>query len=344
MSILRLALLLSIAGLATPAAAEERHILMLLYRGCEEACQSFQDYFRKHRLPVHFTLRDAAQDRTRIAGFVAEAKRIKPDLVVTWGTTVTQDVAGSWRAADPARHVTDIPLVFMIVTNPVEAGIVPRLESSGRNVTGTLYLLDEETQLRAARRYIDFRHLGILVNPDEQNSLTTRDRLRKLAPVLGYTLIERVLPIDSAGKPRPEELEPQVASLAQAGADLLYQSPDTFLNSHRDRLSGAAISHRLPVFSAAEAPVVKSGALMGVVNRYSEVGRLTARQAARILFENAAPAVMPIQLPRRFSFIINIDSARRLQRYPPLRLLDFAEIVGDTRTPANPRENSLQCD
>jgi putative ABC transport system substrate-binding protein len=333
-------LLVCVPGIALAA---EKHVLMLLYRGCEEACQGFQDYFRKHRLPVRFTVRDVAQDKTRIPGFIAEAKKLKPDLILTWGTTVTQEVAGPWNAPDPARHITDIPLIFMIVTNPIEAGLVQSLESSKRNLTGTLYLLDEEIQLRAARSYFDFRHLGLLVNPAEQNSLTTRDRLRQLAPVLGFQLSERTFSLDSHGKPRPEELPQLVASLAQAGADLLYQSPDTFLNLLRDQLTGVAMACKLPVFAASEAPVLKSAALMGVVNRYSEVGRLTAQQAARILFENVAPASIPIALPRRFSFLINMNAARQLERYPPLKLLDFAEVIDDASAPQPSQVNPRSC-
>ena len=336
-------LLAWLASAPNLALAAEKHVLMLLYRGCEEACQGFQEYFRKQRLPVRFTLRDAAQDKTRIPGLVAEAKKLKPDLVVTWGTTITQEVAGPWNAPDPARYISDIPLVFMIVSNPIQAGLVQRLESSARNLSGTLYLLDEETQLRAARSYFNFQHLGLLVNPAEQNSLSTRDRLRELAPLLGFRLSERVFSLDAQGKPRPEELPQLVVSLAQAGADLLYQSPDTFLNLLRDRLTSAATACKLPVFAASEAPVVKSGALMGVVNRYSEVGRLTAQQAARILFENVAPASIPIALPRRFSFLININAARQLARYPPLKLLDFAEIVGDASTPQTSQANTFPC-
>ena len=339
----RLILILLLVCVPGIALAAEKHVLMLLYRGCEEACQGFQDYFRKHHLPVRFTVRDVAQDKTRIPGFIAEAKKLKPDLILTWGTTVTQEVAGPWKAPDPARHITEIPLIFMIVTNPMEAGLVQSLESSKRNLTGTLYLLDEEIQLRAARSYFDFRHLGLLVNPTEQNSLTTRDRLRQLAPVLGFQLSERTFSLDSHGKPRPEELPQLVAGLAQAGADLLYQSPDTFLNLLRDQLTGVAMACKLPVFAASEAPVLKSAALMGVVNRYSEVGRLTAQQAARILFENVAPASIPIALPRRFSFLINMNAARQLERYPPLKLLDFAEIIGDASAPQTPRESSIPC-
>ena len=118
--------------LISPAVAAEKHILMLLYRGCEEACQGFQAYFRKQHLPVRFTIRDAAQDKSRIPVFIAEARRLKPDLILTWGTTITQEVAGTWQATEPTRHIVDTPIVFMAVSNPVEAGLVRDLARPGR--------------------------------------------------------------------------------------------------------------------------------------------------------------------------------------------------------------------
>lgn len=325
-----LLLLLLLLLLAGPAAAADRpyHVMMLLYRGCEEACQGFQDYFRRQGVPVRFTLRDAAQDKSRIAGFVAEARRSRPDLVVTWGTTVTMEAVGRWDQADPARHLTDLPVVFMIVSQPEAIGLVPSLESSRRKLTGSLYLLPVAEQLKAARSYFEFHRIGFLANPTEANSQASLDTLRRQAGVFGYTLVVEPLDLDAQGKPVAATLPAKVAALATAGADLLYLSPDTFLNSQRRAVTGAALARRLPVFAAAEAPVVAADALLGVVNRYDQVGRFTARQALRILRDGVEPAAIPVELPRRFSYLINLRVARELGRYPPLPLLDIAEIVG----------------
>lgn len=339
MSLIRYGLMLLMAALPLPAAAAdpitmparetggERHIYMLLYRGCEEACQGFQDYFRKRGLPVRFTIRDAAQDKQRVRELVAEARAMRPDLLLTWGTTATVEAVGKVGKVDPRRHITDLPVLFMIVSHPKAVGIVDNLARPGRNVSGSLYLLPAETQLRAARSYLGFKRLGLIVNRAEANSLASRDELRALAPRFNYSLIERELPLDENGKPDAGALPGLVAELAQQGAELLYMTPDSFLNSQRDRLTGAALAQRLPVFAAAEAPVVKASALLGVVNKYEDVGRFTAHQAEKILFEGKRAGDLPVQLPRRFSFLINLDVARELGRYPPLQLLDVAELI-----------------
>lgn len=325
-----LAVLLTAQGAAHAAPAERPpyRIAMLLYRGCEEACRGFQAYFRQHGIAAEFTLRDAAQDRRRIAGFVQELRREKPDLVVTWGTTVTEEAAGRWNAVDPRRHLTAVPVVFMIVSDPVAAGIVQRLDKPRRTLTGTLYLLPVETQIKAAHSYLAFRTLGYILNETESNSITTRDALRALAPSQGFTLVERALPVSAAGTPDATALPALLDALKGAGVDLLYQGPDSFLNSRRDVLTDGALARGMPVFAAAEAPVQNGRALFGVVNKYEDVGRFTAAQALRILRDKVSPAAIPVELPRNFSYLINLPVALQLGRYPPLKLLDVAEIVG----------------
>ena len=322
------------------AAADAVHpyrITMILYRGCEEACQHFQLYFRKHGIPVQFTLRDAAQDKEKVRRFVAEAKSAKPDLIVAWGTSVALETVGPHDAVDPARHVTDIPVLFMIVSQPVASGIVKSLASPGRNVSGVLYLLAPETQIRAARAYLDFKRVGFIVNGAEANSLITRDEIKALSGRFAFTLIEREVHRDAAGKPDASALPQLVAELAAEKVDLIYQPPDTFLNVNRDVLTGAALRHRIPVFAAAEAPVVNSSALFGVAIRYQDVGRYTARLAESILVEGKRPQNIAIELPRHFSYLVNMRVAAQLERYPPLKLLDVAELTG---SPASSRQKS----
>ncbi len=301
---------------------------MLLFRGCEEACRGFQGYFRQHGIAAEFTVRDAAQDKRRIAGFVDEIRRQKPDLVVTWGSSVTLEALGPWDAVDPRRHLTDLPVVFMIVSDPVALGVVERLDKPRRNATGTLYLLPLETQLKAARSYLDFKRVGFIVNESEANSLSVRDELRTLAPRHGFTLVERSLPLSAGGAPDATALPRIIDGFRQDKVDLIYQGPDSFLNSRRDELTDAALLAGIPVFAAAEAPVQQARALFGVVNKYEDVGRFTAAQALRILRDKTPPARIPVELPRNFSYLINLPVALQLGRYPPLKLLDVAEIVG----------------
>jgi putative ABC transport system substrate-binding protein len=89
-------------------------------------------------LDATVVVRDAARNVARLPAFVEEARASGVDLVVTWGTSATLGKAGTLTDADPTQHVTEIPVVFMIVADPIGAGIVESLDRSGRaHLTGT---------------------------------------------------------------------------------------------------------------------------------------------------------------------------------------------------------------
>ena len=315
--------LLPLTAVAKPA---EYRIAMLVYRGCEDACQGFIDYLKLRKVPARVDILDAATDSDRMFAHIAKVKREKPDLVVTWGTTVSLEALGTYDKVDPSRHIIGIPAVFMIVSNPVDARLVPDLQSSGRNITGTRYLVSEEVQLKAARRYLPFDRLGIIYNPQEKNSVQTVANLRQQAALLKFTLIERAVKL-TGGKPDPDSLPSLVAEVVRAGAQLLYQPPDTFLLMHRAALTGSAVAQGLPVLATSEAPVRDGQALMGIVNRYYTVGQLSAAQAERILVDKVSPSAIPIEAPRNFSFLVNLPVARALKLYPPMQVLKIADVI-----------------
>src|SRR4051812_33914851 len=92
-------------------------VMMILYRGSTDAEKGFMDYLRRRNIGVEYTVRDAQGDSSKIADFVREARALKPDLIYTFGTTVTAEVVGLEGQVDPARHITDIPVVFDIVAD-----------------------------------------------------------------------------------------------------------------------------------------------------------------------------------------------------------------------------------
>ena len=111
-------------------------IYAITYRGITDIEKGFEEYFRSRKIRVEITWRDLNLDPSRFPRFIEEIRAMKPDLVYTWGTSVTLGVVGPHDAVDPRLHITDTPVVFTLVAAPVLAKIVPDLKSSGRNVTG----------------------------------------------------------------------------------------------------------------------------------------------------------------------------------------------------------------
>ena len=121
--------------LTAPAAAGQFKVMIATWRGCEEACEGFQDYLTEKGIDADFILRDANQNKEILPGFLAEARAQQVDLILSWGTTVTRGIAGTLsEVGDPAFN-HDIPQVFTIVADPVGANIVETLDDTGRPVT-----------------------------------------------------------------------------------------------------------------------------------------------------------------------------------------------------------------
>lgn len=335
-----LAAVLALLLVAGPAAAAPAHegpyrIMLILWRGCEDSCRGFKDYFGMRGIPVEFIERDAGQDASKIPAMVAEAKETKVDLVLTWGTSATVKAVGTYDAVDPATQLTDIPVVFMIVTDPVQSKVVPDVQSSGRNVTGTLTVVPEDVQMRAIESYRPFHKIGVIYNTNESNAVASVEKLQPVADAMGFQLVTREVPMGADGKPDPASLPGLIAELAAEKVDYLYIGSSSFILTNQDIFTNAAIANGIPVAAAGEVPVRQSNALMGLVSGYYNLGGLTAAKAEEILVGGKPPQDIPIQGLSRFSLIVNMDAARRLQLYPPLGLLRFAEVIKTDPVAAN---------
>lgn len=311
-----------------PDAGDTLEIFMVTFRGCEEACQGFLDYIASIRVDANITVRDADRDRGRLPDFVAEVNRVKPDLLVTWGTSVTLGMIGTIDGSTEAV-VDDIPTVFMIVADPLGAGIVESYEHSGRAlVAGTRNRVPEETQMRALADYRAFDRLGVIYNDNELNAVLKAEELRQVGAAQGFEVIERVLQNDDDGEPLVDDIPRAIADIASEEVDFLYVGSNSFILANADLFTTTALEHGLAVATAYEAMVRDSHALIALASAYYNVGQLAGFQAERILADGQRPGDLEVLGLDRFSVLINIETAKTLERYPPMLLMRYAEIVG----------------
>ncbi len=318
-----------LACLSSSANATQYKIMIATWRGCEEACQGFQDYLVEHGVDTQFIMRDAQKKSAPLPSFLAEAREKKVDLILTWGTSVTRGIAGTLADLNNQELNHDIPNVFMIVADPVGAGIVKSLDHTGRpNLTGTYNRVPEETIIETIRSYLpDFKRLGLLYNTDEKNSVLKRDEVADLTGPMSFELVALELPLDTNGKPHVDDIATKISELKEAEVDFIYLGSSSFLRDNKDAFTVAAVNNGIPVLSPYENLVHESQALISVAARYYDVGRLAGQQAEKILIGKIAPGDLPVLRMTDFAVVINMGVAKKLKLFPPMDLLQMAETV-----------------
>ncbi len=294
-------------------------IYAITFRGMTDVEKGFQDYFSARRIPVQITFRDLNRDMSRMPGFIEEIRRTKPDLIYTWGTSVTLGVAGAFDSVDPQQNITDIPVVFTLVASPVLVKIVRDLKNPGRNVTGVYFVAPTEAQVRAMASYRPFKSMGILYTPTEQNSVAVVEEVREVSKRMGFSVIAKPLKLDANKKVTAEGAPEMVHELKMQKAEWLYLPPDSYLGTQaKDVIVPAAMAEGLPTFASTE-QLMETGALMGLVSRYHSIGQFTAYKAEQILVK------------------VRMDVAEALKLPPPLPMFNYAELI-TPKAPAAPTQ------
>jgi putative ABC transport system substrate-binding protein len=331
--ILALAALLAVSLLASDrdaraqASSRPLRIYAITFRGMTDVERGFQDYFAARRIPVQITFRDLNRDPSRMPAFIEEIRRTRPDLVYTWGTSVTLGVVGTYDAVDPAQNITDIPVVFTLVAAPVLAKIVPDLKSSRRNVTGVYHVAPTEAQIRAMASYRPIKSIGILYTPTEQNSVVVVDEVREVSKRLGFSVVAKPLHLDANRKVTADGAPEMIRELKQQKVDWLYLPPDSYLGTQaKNVIIPAAMSVGLPTFASTE-QLMETGALAGLISRYHAIGQFTAYKAEQILINKVPPSRIPVETLTRFSLQVRMDVAEQLRLPPPLPMFNYAELI-----------------
>jgi putative ABC transport system substrate-binding protein len=115
--------------------------------------------------------------------------------------------------------------------------------------------------------------------------------------------------------------------LAQDKPDFIYHIGSSFTLAQAGRISQAANERGIPIFTTFEPAYRKGSILLGLTSPLSGIGQIGAYQAGQILFNGRKPGDLNSPTLSRHSVLINMNAARQLKAYPPMKLLQFAEIT-----------------
>jgi putative ABC transport system substrate-binding protein len=314
----------------------ETHVVLVTPRGETSMERAFMEELRRRMGPVRFTLiKSEVANEAEMKDLPHRIRKENPSLIYTWGTPTTVAVAGTI----DAPNIADIPIVFAVVSDPIRAKLVKDLKNPGRNITGTSHLAPIAVQLAAMREYMPFKKLGVVYNANEAN---TRFMLEDLAVEAKKNNIELVLEavgLNANGDPDAKTLESKIALVKERGAEWLYLGPDTFVGfTHRQITTDASLKAKLPAFTANESAIRDANALFGLFSPSENMARFVALKASQVLKKEKNIAEVPIETLQRFAVLINLCAAKALKNYPPLGLLNYADV----RLPVAPETGVAQ--
>jgi putative ABC transport system substrate-binding protein len=269
-------------------------------------------YVEGRNVAIEYRWADGQNDR--LPALAAELVRRRVAVIVTPGSTAATLAAKAATAT--------IPIVFSIGTDPVKIGLVASLNRPGGNATG---ISDLGSELGAKRLGLLHELLpgaarfGVLVNPD--NPFMTESfvaELQTAASAVGRQI--EVVTARTNG-----DIDTAFATLVKKRADALLVSPDPLFVTRRVQLITLSVRHTLPALYHRR-EFAEAGGLMSYGSDLPDQFRQTGVYAGRIL-KGEKPAEMPVQLPTRFEFVINLQTAKTLDIEIPVALLARANEV-----------------
>lgn len=305
-----------------------KSIAMVLPRDEQNIEQAFRDYLQKRNLGIRIDTVRYSGKPDDASAMVDQVRKLKPDLIYVWGTPTSLALAGPFDAAQPEKYIRDTPIVFTEVTDPIGSKLLGQLDPPQRNVTGVSHVAPLSVQVNAIRAYRPLSRLGYITNPKEPNSLLVLEALKKLAQSMKFEVVDETVPLNSDGMPDAAALPAVIDRIAQKKVDMLYIGPSTFLAfTHRDLVSASALKAGVPTFCATESIVRKAQCMFGLFSNGSNIGRFAAYKATQVLVDKVPVEKIPAETLQRFSLLINMPTVKALELYPPLALLNVAEVI-----------------
>jgi putative ABC transport system substrate-binding protein len=259
----------------------------------------------EHRFP--------AEQYERFNTISAELVGLKVDVII----------AVSWPAAVAAqRATTTIPIIFVVVPDPVGMKLVDSLGRPGGNITGVSQMATDiiGKRLEIFKEAIPrLSSVGLLLNPD--------------APVLARRNLEEVRAaaarLNVAVHPlevrQPEDFEAAFAIIDRLHVDGIFTGIDPMIYNERKRIAELAQLRRLPTMVHI-GEMVHDGCLITYAPNYPALYHRTATYVDKVL-KGQKPGDLPVEQPTKFDLVINIKTAKALGLTIPTTLLARADEV-----------------
>lgn len=236
-----------------------------------------------------------------------------PDVIVTITTPTSQAALAATK---------DVPIIFSAVTDPLKSKLVTSFTHPGGNISGVSDLVPTERPLDIVKQIVpNLKTLGLVYDPSLDNSRSTVESIKEIAPKLGITIVESAAMglnnVPAAG----QNLVGKVDAIFVPNDTTVYGAFETLVKISQDA--------KIPLFTA-ERRSVERGAVATVGFEFYQMGVATADMAEKVL-KGAKPGDLDVvfmkDLPNSLGLYINKESAEKMGVTIPPDLLKNAAHV-----------------
>jgi putative ABC transport system substrate-binding protein len=248
----------------------------------------------------------------RLPALAVELVRLKVDVIVTSGATVT-------RAAKEATLT--IPIVMRQDPDPVGNGFVAALARPGGNITGLATLRPETSgkRLEILTEVVPkLSRVAVLGSSRMPGNAQALKETELAAAALGVKLQY----LDVLGS---KDIETAFRAASRGRADAFLMMAGSVLLSQRTQIVALAVKSRLPAIYY-DPQFVEAGGLMTYGVSFTDLDRRAATYVDKIL-KGAKPADLPVEQPTKFELIINLKAAKQIGLTIPPNVLARADKV-----------------
>jgi ABC-type uncharacterized transport system substrate-binding protein len=264
---------------------------------------------RNARIDTRWATTNADDIRRHAAELVALA----PDVILA--------ATGTTTLAPLLQATRTLPIVFVIVIDPVGAGFVASLARPGGNATGFLmfeYGLSAKWLELLKQIAPRVTRVAVLRDPTIASGIGQFGAIQSAAPSL--KMEASPVNVRDVG-----DIERDLTAFARSsnGGMIVAASPEA--SRYRDLIVTLAARHRLPAIYASQYFVTEGGLISygpDILDQY----RRAAGYVDRIL-KGDKPADLPVQAPTKYELVINLKTAKALGLTVPPTLLATANEV-----------------
>jgi putative ABC transport system substrate-binding protein len=222
----------------------------------------------------------------------------------------------------PLLEVTrTVPIVFVVVVDPVGAGFVASLARPGGNATGfTIYEYGLSGKWLELLNQISpgVKRVAVVRDPALASGIGQFSAVQAVAPSFGVELN----PVDARDA---SEIEHAVTAFARAPNGGLIVTGSPLAAVHRKLIVTLALRHKLPAVYPRRL-FADDGGLISYGPDFLDQYRQAASYVDRIL-KGEKPADLPVQAPTKYELVINLKTAKALGLTIPDKLLATADEV-----------------